>query len=230
MVEVKKYYFPPTPLIPNSPQPLLHYPGLLKTPAERRPAEINRRFNENDWLTQWIFRYGPTQHSHYHSGIHECMAVLSGSATIRFGVADTSDDMERNTYGDGKEEGGIELQVQAGDVFVIPAGVAHKTFNTSPGTPFALLTPGEGHGIQVPDINKALENVQVTGFTMMGAYPKNCGTWDFALGGDDVGDYERTWGVAKPDKDPVLGTANEGVCGQWSIIPLSKRKDPIAKL
>lgn len=229
MFEVHKYCLPATRLIPNSPQPLLHYKALLAQ-SERLPSKIHDLFDGNDWRTQWIFRYGPTQRSHYHSRIHECMAVLTGTATIRFGVADTSDDLDQSTWGGSHEDGGVEITMQAGDVFVIPAGVAHKTYNTSPGAPFSLLTPGRGRGIQAENVKQALEDIELSGFTMMGAYPKNCGDWDFSVGGEDVGNFEAIWRVAKPDKDPVLGTANEGLCGQWEAVRLSDRRDPGAKL
>lgn len=42
-------------------------------------------------------RYGQTQLSHSHSKAHEVMAVLSGHATIRSGVTNTSEDMQDNT-------------------------------------------------------------------------------------------------------------------------------------
>ncbi|EXJ85698.1 hypothetical protein A1O1_06066 [Capronia coronata CBS 617.96] len=220
MVEVYEYHLRPTALVPNSPQPLLFYKGLMSE-AHRAPAKIHDLFDKNEWETQWIFRYGPTQESHYHSSIHECMAVLSGSATIRFGVADTDNDLERSTWGGAKEDGGVEIEAQAGDVFVIPAGVAHKTYNTSPGAPFSLLTPGTGRGIHADNVKEALEKIQLSGYTMMGAYPKNCGDWDFSVGGDDVGNFERSWTVPKPEKDPFLGSAPEGLCGEWRSISSS---------
>ena len=212
MVEVKKYSLPPTALMPNSPHPLLHYPGLLASTPD--PAELHSTFESNGWTTQWIFRYGPTQTSHYHSKAHECMAVLSGSATIRFGVADTSDNLDESTYGAGREEGGVEIAAKAGDVFVLPAGTAHKTFNTTPAE-FALLTPGDGHGIDAEDPKKALGEIKLDGFTMIGAYPRDSGGWDFQSGGEDKGRFEKVWRVRKPDLDPVLGRAEEGICGQW---------------
>lgn len=229
MIEVQRYYLKPTSLIPNSPQPLLHYKGLLSK-SERSPAEINDIFEKNEWKTQWITRYARTQASHYHSGIHECMAVLTGTATIRFGVADTSKDLDKNTWGGATEKGGIEIAAHAGDVFVIPAGVAHKTFNASPDAPFAMLTPGKGRGVEAENVRHALENIALSGFTMIGAYPKNCGDWDFSLGGEDVGNFERTWTVPRPDKDPFLGTASEGLCRYWKSIPRSTRRDPHTNL
>lgn len=217
MVAIKKYQLPPTALIPNSPQPLLHYPGLLSNKDECTAPKVHDLFNSNGWQTQWIFRYGPTQSSHYHSQVHECMAVLSGSATIRFGVADTSNDFEENTHGAGKESGGVEVQANAGDVFIIPAGVAHKTFDTKPEAKFALLTPGDGHFVAAEgsDVRDVLAGIELDGFTMIGAYPKNGGKWDFAKGGENSGDYDAVWAVAKPENDPVLGKAADGIAGQW---------------
>ena len=144
------------------------------------------------------------------------MAVLTGSATIRFGVADTQSDPESNIHGDGKENGGIELQANAGDVFLIPAGVSHKTFDPQPATStFALLTPGDGHGIAgTTDARVSLAKVQLSGFTMLGAYPVNS-IWDFSEGGDHVGKFEKVWEVPKPNRDPVMGLGREGSCGLW---------------
>ncbi|OAP59704.1 hypothetical protein AYL99_07002 [Fonsecaea erecta] len=213
MVEVRKYQLPPTELIPNSPRPLLHYPGILLSSGSIATAAYDA-FSDNGWRVQWIFRYGPSQVSHYHSATHECMAVLSGTATIRFGVADTVPDLDESTQGSGKEDGGIELQAHVGDVFIIPAGVAHKTFNTEPSAEFKLLTPGDGHHIAAKDVRRALEELPLSGFTMIGAYPEG-GAWDFAKGGESTGNYEAVWAVSTPEKDPVLAKAEEGLCGQW---------------
>lgn len=167
-------------------------------------------FNKNGWKVSWIFRYGPTQQSHYHSKAHECMAVLSGTATIRFGAADTSEDLDENTHGSAWESGGIELEAEAGDVFVIPAGVAHKTYNAKPDGEFALLTPGRAQGIEARDVKKVLADVVLSGYTMMGAY--SGGEWDFVKSG---GDYEKVWSVPKPKYDPVFGESGQGLGKEW---------------
>jgi len=218
MVQVEQYHLHPTDLIPNSPRPLLHYKNVLpKDPSTGHcsPVEVWNMFTKNGWDVQWIFRYGPTQRSHYHSRAHECMAVLSGTATIRFGVGDTSDDLDANTHGDAweKESGGVEVHAQAGDVFVIPAGVAHKTYHTKPAAEFALLTPGRGHGIETAngaDKREALADIQLSGYTMMGAY--SGGEWDFVTAG---GEFEKVWAVPKPKRDPVFGAASEGLVATW---------------
>ncbi|KAK7429424.1 hypothetical protein QQZ08_004016 [Neonectria magnoliae] len=194
MAQVKQYHLFPTDLIPNSPRPLLHYKNVLaKKPNSSHcdPAEVWDMFSQNGWRVEWIFRYGPTQLSHYHSKAHECMVVLSGTATIRFGVADTSEDLEENTHGSAWEKGGVELEGEAGDCFIIPAGVAHKTYNTKPDAEFKLLTPGSGHGIEADDPKKALSEIELSGYTMMGAY--NGGDWDFVKSG---GDFEKVWNVS----------------------------------
>lgn len=134
------------------------------------------------------------------------MAVLSGTATIRFGVADTSEDLEENTNGSAWEDGGIELEAKAGDVFVIPAGVAHKTHNTKPEEEFVLLTPGQGVKVEAEEVAQ----VKLSGYTMMGAY--SGGNWDFVKAG---GDYEKIWSIPKPDTDPVFGKSERGICKTW---------------
>jgi uncharacterized protein YjlB len=215
MSEVMKYILPPTVLVPNSPYPLLHYPGILKDKSDCTAVSVYDIFSGNDWEVQWINRYGPTQSSHYHSAVHECMAVLSGTATIRFGAADHVSDSQGVTQGPHEDEGSIEIQAHTGDLFIIPAGVAHKTFNANPPEEFALLTPGDGHRIAAEEMRSALSTVELSGFTMIGAYPKDGGVWDFAQGGEHIGHFEEVWSVSKPTRDPVLGSAKEGLCGQW---------------
>lgn len=214
MVEVKSYHLRPTQRIPNSHYPLLHYKGVLSDKANCEADKAYDLFTGNGWKVNWIFRYGDTQMSHYHSRSHECMAVLTGNATIRFGVADTSDDMEGNTYGSDWEKGGVELEANAGDVFLIPAGVAHKTYRTRPSAPFVLLSPGHAKGIAAPDPRKALQELPLDGFTMLGAYPIGA-DWDFIEACTDHADWEKTWAIPKPALDPVLGDRPEGITGLW---------------
>ena len=144
------------------------------------------------------------------------MAVLSGSATIRFGVADLLEHEDQDIEEARKEPGGVLVHAEAGDVFVIPAGVAHKTHETVPRAEFALLTPGDGHGIEAEDRRGVLESIEFGGFTMMGAYPEEGSEWDFAVGERvDGGCAPKSWRVPVPRRDPVLGMAEEGICGLW---------------
>lgn len=221
MVNVKTYQIKPTALIPNSPYVLIHYPGLLLEATKGQDfnaSVVYDIFRSNGWHSQWVARYGPTQGSHYHSGAHECMAVISGEgATIRFGTADTADDMEENTHGKGFEDGAVYVEAGMGDVFVIPAGVAHKTYDPKPyAQVIKHMAPGNGHLTAEPEeARKALAAIDLNGdFMMIGAYPLGA-EWDWAKGGDHKGRYEDVWAVPKPERDPVLGVSEEGLAGLW---------------
>lgn len=156
--------------------------------------------------------------SHYHSYTHECMIVLNGTATIRFGAGDTTNDMHENTYGSGYEPGGLNVECQAGDVLMIPAGVSHKTHKTFPRKPFLLYSPGDGHGISM-EFRKEMDEVELEGFVMMGCYPEGLGSWDYALGAEGAMIFAHTWSVPAPKLDPLFGDAKDGVCGAWSGHP-----------
>lgn len=212
--KVKTYLLKPTERIPNSPYPLLHYPGYFDADAGIAQAAFDT-FNSNGWQTQWIYRYGHTQAAHYHSTAHECMAVLSGHAIIRFGVADISPDLEENTEGLQHETGGVEVHVSAGDVFVIPAGVSHKTYGTEPKAEFALLSRGDGSSIEDANPRESVASTRLDGFTMLGAYPTGS-HWDFQTNGtEQKALWGRVWGIARPPSDPLLGDSAEGLCGLW---------------
>src|SRR6201995_3522034 len=88
--------------IPNSRLPLLVYRDAV--PAD--PAAIERLFAANRWPPAW--RDGVHPFHHFHSSAHEALGVARGEATVLFGGP-----------------GGQVLAVQAGDVVVVPAGVAH---------------------------------------------------------------------------------------------------------
>lgn len=242
MVQVKKYHLPPTTLVPNSPLPLLYYPGLLADQADQDSAalRVHDIFAQNGWQVRWVFRYTDTQESHYHSATHEVMAVLSGQATIRFGVADdaetlllSKDDDSAIALGHDDDNGGaaagrgglgptaLEIRAQKGDVFVLPAGVAHKTYDPDPASAaLKLLSPGDGHRIvtqEGQDPREGMARVELEGFTMIGAYPAGAGRWDYNIGGEHEGKYGDIWNVTKPERDPVLGDNPDGLCGAWRI-------------
>lgn len=211
------YHLSETQRIPNSHLPLLHCKKALDhnptSPAVAAVAAYDT-FKKNGWDIQWLVQYGYTQRSHYHSTTHEAMAVLSGQATIRFGVADLSDDDEENTTGGKWEDGGIELQAEVGDVFIIPAGVAHKTYDTKPRAPFKRLTHGDGSRIESNDPRGLLAGIEAEGFTMLGAYPRG-GVHDFVVEDTSKEGHKLAWSVPRPPLDPILGDSPEGICGTW---------------
>ena len=64
-------------------------------------------FKENDWAGSWV--NGLYNYHHYHSTAHEVLGIASGWVKVQFGGPR-----------------GKTLRVSAGDVIIIPAGVAHK--------------------------------------------------------------------------------------------------------
>lgn len=135
---------------------------------------------------------------------------------MRFGVADTSSEVEAHTHGDGHEEGGIEVQAQLGDVFILPAGVAHKTYDPRPEVEEMKFYHLEERDIGDEERSKKyFEAVDIKGeFMMMGAYPVG-DRWDFMVGGEHEGRFDEVWNLRTPERDPVLGKSEEGICGLW---------------
>jgi uncharacterized protein YjlB len=82
------------------------------------PENIETLFDSNHWPSAW--RNGVYPFHHYHSNAHEALGVYEGNATIQLGGAS-----------------GIKAEVGAGDIILIPAGVAHKRLDSSGG--FALV-------------------------------------------------------------------------------------------
>lgn len=93
---------------PNSRFPVLVYPRALSLPARELAAAFEALFEKNGWgSASW--RNGLYRVHHYHSTAHEVLGIFSGRVRIQLGG-----------------ERGTQVTVDAGDVIVIPAGVAHK--------------------------------------------------------------------------------------------------------
>ena len=110
--DVLQYLFTDDGRFPNSRLPLLVYRHAAGEDAGNRAAFFERRFTENRWPAAW--RNGIYGFHHYHSTAHEALGICSGHATLRMGGP-----------------AGETLAVKAGDVVVIPAGVAHKRLQAS---------------------------------------------------------------------------------------------------
>ncbi|CAG7557540.1 unnamed protein product [Fusarium equiseti] len=203
------YNIKPTKLVPNSPKPLLLYKkAFVKDGQVDRTAAFDT-FRSNNWDVQWLVRYGQHQRAHYHSQTHEAMIVVHGPGKIRWGVADLSDNWEDHTYGQAYEDGCIEVDVEVGDLFVIPAGISHKSYDPdATSASFGCLT-GDARKI---DSNIEVSEVPLEGFCMMGAYPQGF-SWTWDEGGDSKGDFEAVWGVENADADPYTG--KDGGIGRY---------------
>ncbi|HEX3954603.1 MAG TPA: cupin domain-containing protein [Stellaceae bacterium] len=103
---VETYRFVDDGTVPNNRLPLVLYRGVLADSGERASA-CERMFAANGWPDAW--RNGIHGHHHYHSTAHEVLGIARGHATVRLGG-----------------ESGQTVELRAGDVVVIPAGVAHK--------------------------------------------------------------------------------------------------------
>lgn len=94
--------------IPNNPTlPLILYRGGINLAGSPDPEKlIETTFADNGWGDMW--RNGIYPYVHYHSMIHEALAVARGRARVRFGGA-----------------GGEEIEIVPGDVAILPAGTGH---------------------------------------------------------------------------------------------------------
>jgi uncharacterized protein YjlB len=95
--------------IPNNPRlPLLVYRGAIDLADTRDPeARIEKVFHRHRWGDSW--RNGIYPFAHYHSMIHEALGVARGRARVRFGG-----------------EFGETVEIESGDVAVLPAGTGHQ--------------------------------------------------------------------------------------------------------
>ena len=96
-------------VFPNSRLPVLIYRGVLAAPDA---AAFEEMFESNGWSSAW--RNGLFSVHHYHSTAHEVLGIYQGRVTARLGG-----------------ERGTSITLVAGDVIVIPAGVAHKNDGAS---------------------------------------------------------------------------------------------------
>ncbi|WP_135466123.1 cupin domain-containing protein [Crenalkalicoccus roseus] len=96
--------------VPNNPRlPALVYRGAVP-PGDPEAAEA--LFARNGWPPAW--RNGIHPYHHYHPNAHEALAIACGQVRVQLGG-----------------EQGRALDLRAGDVVVLPAGVGHKNLGAS---------------------------------------------------------------------------------------------------
>ena len=131
-LKVETYRFADDGVVPNNPVlPLVVYRGALAEGGDRAAA-CERLFAQHSWPDAW--RNGIYGHHHYHSTAHEVLGIAAGNARVRLGG-----------------ENGQTVELRAGDVVVIPAGVAHKRESASAD----LLVIGAYPRGQSPDLCRA---------------------------------------------------------------------------
>ncbi len=107
----KKLLFKDDGQIPNSKFPLLIYKNAFEERNSAGAEWLESRFLKNGWSNSW--RNGIYSFHHYHSTSHEVLGVYSGKALVHLGGED-----------------GERVQIDAGDVIIIPAGVGHKNLKS----------------------------------------------------------------------------------------------------
>jgi uncharacterized protein YjlB len=98
---------------PNNPTlPVILYRGALEgAPGEELARRIERAFHAHGWTDGW--RDTVYDYAHYHSTAHEVLGCFAGHARVELGG------------------GKLTVELRAGDVVVLPAGVAHKNLGAS---------------------------------------------------------------------------------------------------
>ena len=156
--------------VPNNPVlPLVVYRGALTGQGAEAEACI-ARFARHGWTGAW--RNGIYPYHHYHSTAHEVLGIVAGAARVRLGGP-----------------AGAAVRIAAGDVVVIPAGVAHKCEEASPD----LLVVGAYPRGQSPDLQKAGAHDRARLGAAIAAVPLP--EMDPVTGAD--GPLVRRWGAAR---------------------------------
>lgn len=168
MANYKTYHLQDDGVVPNNTLPLIVYKQAFSGENESSLGNtIENTFHRNNWRGSWWNGIFPFHH--YHSTAHEVLGVFSGKATVQMGGPN-----------------GETLDIKAGDVLVIPAGVAHKK-----------LRSGAGFGV-------------------IGAYPngmpydmKYCRPEERPAADKNIAR------VPLPDTDPVFGSSQGAVIEYW---------------
>ena len=96
----------------NEKLPLLVYKNAITISSNSPAGSVEKVFKSNSWGGSW--RNGIYPYQHYHSTAHEVLGIYSGIVSVLLGGPK-----------------GITLEGYAGDVIIIPAGVAHKNLGSS---------------------------------------------------------------------------------------------------
>ena len=154
-VEIARLKFPGGDQVPNNPD---HPAVIARDALEGAHADraVRGLMERNGWDGTWtstVFDY-----HHFHPDAFEALAVASGSATLMLGGPQ-----------------GETLEVQAGDVMILPPGFGHRR----------LAMQG--------------------GFQICGAYPPGQENYTILRAGYDDAMLRQIAAAAKPRTDPVWG-------------------------
>src|SRR5687768_15047118 len=98
---------------PNNPAlPVLVYRGVLGRQASEKERLFQQHFAGSGWRGVW--KSGIYDYNHFHPDAHEALGIASGSAKVQVGG-----------------EAGKTLDLEAGDLIVLPAGTGHRKISGS---------------------------------------------------------------------------------------------------
>lgn len=109
-IDPRLYYFDDDGVTPNSRLPVLIYKNVLAETTEDFASSLESIFQQNNWTENW--RDIVLDKDHYHSTTHEVLGISKGSVNLQLGGAR-----------------GKKILASAGDVLILPAGVAHRSLN-----------------------------------------------------------------------------------------------------
>ena len=163
---------------PNSHLPALLYQQVAVGGA-LEAGDWEAWFIKNDWRGCW--RNGIYNYNHYHSTSHEVLGAYKGAAKVQLGG-----------------DHGITIELRAGDVLVIPAGVAHKNLGST------------------------------SDFGMVGAYPGGMKwDLNYGNPSERPKSDRNIAGVPLPEKDPLYGTGGP-LISYWGLARKNPRaRDPL---
>ena len=128
MIEPLAFHFADDGAVPNNSLPMLVYRGAIDVARGRdAAAAIEQSFAQNGW-GHGMWRNGIYPFTHYHSQTHEVLGIAGGRARVRFGG--------RN---------GEELEVEPGDIAVLPAGTGHQRISSTADLLVIGAYPPDGH-------------------------------------------------------------------------------------
>ncbi len=111
--EIELHTLEPHGAFPNNARlPVVIYRHVMQgATGDALAGEIEQRFLAHDWSGGW--RDGVYDFAHYHSTAHEVLGCYQGGARVELGG------------------GSRIIDLEPGDVLVLPAGVAHKNVGSS---------------------------------------------------------------------------------------------------
>ena len=113
MKDLRTYLFRDSGTIPNNQRlPVLYYVQALSLSSPNPARDTERLLLRHGWQGTWV--NGVFPYWHYHSRGHEVLCCTAGHARLALGGST-----------------GIEAEVIAGDVILLPAGTGHKRLSAS---------------------------------------------------------------------------------------------------